>query len=376
MSDLASQPLEDTSETPLTLAERRANYESWLQSGRRTAMPAHTTRVDDLRSKTDLRAKAEADAAGKLLNDLPPRAIVRTDDGTGDSKVELTDDLRLNIAQALLPKIEGATADQAERIANLTSTILGPAITRADDVKADENLKNEVLNQGKGGVKGDDDKKADDAAPTLTTIMDTLGKITGRLDALEGKKAADNNDDPRPVDKGNPKSADDSVTDDAFKWRMKQDRLGTIVCSPDTQDAFALVQSRADKVYSANGQQADKPLYGETLSAYRRRLLKPLQKYSDTFRNSDLRVVAVDPAAFNAVEDSIYKSAADAAKDPRTVPLGFLREHVEQRGGHTYTTFTGRPISWMNQFAPTGKRIKRVNQHTPGGPSRVLYGSP
>ena len=77
---------------------------------------------------TDLRAKAEADSAGKLLNELPPGAIVRTDDGTGDSKVELTDDLRLNIAQALLPKIEGATADQAERIANLTSTILGPAI--------------------------------------------------------------------------------------------------------------------------------------------------------------------------------------------------------------------------------------------------------
>jgi hypothetical protein len=118
-------------------------------------------------------------------------------------------------------------------------------------------------------------------------------------------------------------------------------------------------------------------LYGETLSAYRRRLLKPLQKYSDTFRNSDLRVVAVDPAAFNAVEDSIYKSAADAAKDPRTVPLGFLREHVEQRGGHSYTTFTGRPISWMSQFAPAGKRVRRVNQHSSnGGPSKVLYGSP
>ena len=52
-------------------------------------------------------------------------------------------------------------------------------------------------------------------------------------------------------------------------------------------------------------------------------------------------------------------------------------EHVEQRGGHTYTTFTGRPISWMSQFAPARKLCqKRVNQHTPGGPSRVLYGSP
>ena len=43
-------------------------------------------------------------------------------------------------------------------------------------MKADENLKNEVLNQGKGGVAGD--KAADDAAPTLAAIMDALGKIT------------------------------------------------------------------------------------------------------------------------------------------------------------------------------------------------------
>jgi hypothetical protein len=208
MSDLASQP--ETSETPLTLAERRANYESWLKSGRRTAKPAHTTRVDDLPSMVDLRAKAEADSAAQLLSPLPAGAIVRTDDGTGDSKVELTDDLRLNIAQALLPKIEGATADQAERIANLTSTILGPAITRADDVKADENLKNEVLNQGKGGVKSYDDKKADDASPTLATIMDTLGKITGRLDALEGRKDGEHAVTP-PEDKERKEIADDDI---------------------------------------------------------------------------------------------------------------------------------------------------------------------
>jgi hypothetical protein len=188
----------------------------------------------------------------------------------------------------------------------------------------------------------------------------------------KGKDSEHTTNDPK--DK---KAADDDISrDDGFKWRQKQDRMGTVTCSPDTQDAFAVVQSRADKVYQANGQQADKPLYGETLSAYRRRLLLPLQKYSDTFKNSDLRVVAVDPAAFMAVEDSIYKSAADAARDPRTVPLRFLREHVEQRGGHTYRTFTGRPMSWMNAFAPTGKRIKRVNQHSPGGPSRVIFGSP
>jgi hypothetical protein len=265
-------------------------------------------------------------------------------------------------------------------MANAGNALLAPLKVRADDakadaLKADENLKNEVLNQGKGGVAGD--KSADDAAPTLAAIMDTLGKITGRLDAIEAKGKDSEHTVTPPSDKRKEVVDDDTIRDDGFRWRQKQDKLGTVICSPDTQDAFAVVQARADKVYMANGQQADKPLHGETLSAYRRRLLKPLQKYSDTFKNSDLRVVAIDPAAFMVVEDSIYKSATDAAKDPRTVPIGYLREHVEQRGGHTYTTFTGRPISWMSQFAPSGKRIKRVNQHiSNGGPSNVLFGSP
>jgi hypothetical protein len=54
---------------------------------------------------------------------------------------------------------------------------------------------------------------------------------------------------------------------------------------------------------------ADKPLHGELLNAYRRRLLTPFKHMSPAFKNADLRVLAVDPAGFNAAEATIYTDA-------------------------------------------------------------------
>jgi hypothetical protein len=114
-------------------------------------------------------------------------------------------------------------------------------------------------------------------------------------------------------------------------------------------------------------------MYGELRDNYRRRLLTPLQRFSPTFKDADLRVAQVDPVAFDAIEKDIYKCAADAFKNPETVPLGHLREHVETRGGHIYTKFYGRPVSWMAAFAPKGKRIRRIIERSDSGASRTLY---
>ncbi len=55
----------------------------------------------------------------------------------------------------------------------------------------------------------------------------------------------------------------------------------------------------------------------------------------------------------------------------------FLREHTENRNGHQYTKFYGRPSTWMNQFAGIGKRVKRITERTDnGGPGRTLYERP
>lgn len=47
---------------------------------------------------------------------------------------------------------------------------------------------------------------------------------------------------------------------------------------------------------------------------------------------------------------------------PSRVPLGHLAQRIEQRGGHTYTRFYGRPSPWMSDFMPQGRLVKRINR--------------
>src|SRR5437899_11887126 len=101
MSDLASTPLEETAEPPLTLAERRANYEEWLKSGRRMITPVHTIRTDERPSEPILAARREqahAKAAGTLLHPLPEGYICRTDEGEGETPDN--EEIRLKLAGA------------------------------------------------------------------------------------------------------------------------------------------------------------------------------------------------------------------------------------------------------------------------------------
>lgn len=46
---------------------------------------------------------------------------------------------------------------------------------------------------------------------------------------------------------------------------------------------------------------------------------------------------------------------------------GDLDELAEQRGGHTFTRFYGRPRSWMSGFAPRGAVVKSIRQMASDG---------
>jgi hypothetical protein len=346
--------------------------------------------------------------ASRLLNPLPPGAVVRIDEG--DDKVDLADDKRLAIAGALVDKFKDADPATAERMANAAQALLAPMV-RADDTKKDEEVKSEIsgarpgkqpespprpgsspLNRrdpaeaGKHSADNDDDgheekerRLMDDdnrgGKDPFQQVMDALDGISERLDALEKRRGHHDDDDasgseadptsgaPLGPEDGTPRqlAADaEKARKEGFNWRIIRDRFGKLPCSAEAQDAFVMFQARADKVYDYHGMSADKPQYGETLIAYRRRLLHPFKHLSPAFKNSDLKVLAVDPAGFEEAENTIYADAEREGRNPTTVPLGILRERVEQRGGHQYTTFYGKPISWMGSFMPRGRRVQKM----------------
>jgi hypothetical protein len=415
---------EPISEGPqVSLSERRKNYEDWIASGRLSARPSSggVHRVDDGPASLNLAAKraaAEAEAAGHLTSPLQAGSVVRTDIGEDDEKVNASEEVRLGFGKALLAKAEGASPETAVLIANAAAGMLGPLV-RADDAKKDENLKSTVINQGpvkKGSSPGaataakDDDDEGEpdkdkdkarkapddqDEGDKLTEVLSLLKGLAGRIEKLEAKKVTEDDDDnDDDVDSGsedNPirgttlgKSEGaprDLAADDAkhrsssLRRRTKIERMDEEQHSWRNEDRFYEFQARADSIAQLWGGHASKPIAGETLGSYKRRIAKDWQSLSPTFKDVDLRVLQrADGVAFNAAINDILIHADNEGRRPTRVPVGVLIERTENKHGHQHTTFHGRPISWMSSFMHNGKRVKRIDQQNENGvPIKNLY---
>ena len=121
--------------------------------------------------------------------------------------------------------------------------------------------------------------------------------------------------------------------------------------------AMADSQVKADRVYLMHGGKAPRPLDGETLIAYRRRLATGLKQHSTAWKDIDLKVIA-DDAAFANIENTIYSDAEQAGLHPADMGEDFLREIKSQDStGRTISTFVGRPSAWMSQFAAPKRQL-------------------
>ena len=127
------------------------------------------------------------------------------------------------------------------------------------------------------------------------------------------------------------------------------------------RDAIAAAQSRADSVFSMFGDRAPLPAAGERPIAYRKRLLRNLQRHSDRFKNS--RFDALDAATLAPVEDQVYADAVAASSRPDAARrMTIVPHHATDIAGRRITTFTGDPMAWMQFFTPQpqiGRIVRR-----------------
>ena len=121
------------------------------------------------------------------------------------------------------------------------------------------------------------------------------------------------------------------------------------------REAFADAQARADTVYHALGSVAPRPMDGEDLLAYRRRLAKGVQMHSSTWK--DISIGTLGAEAFGVAEGQVYADAVVAANNPTDLPEDELREITKtDTTGRRITSFVGRPGAWMNNFS-AGRRL-------------------
>jgi hypothetical protein len=268
---------------------------------------------------------------------LPVGAMIRIDDEPKDAKQPV-------MTPETASKLLGAISDLSER-AGLTRKDAVPSEPLDKDARIDEDDP-PPSNPKKGA---DEDEDGETGIAKLMRMTEGLSKmllqLSERLDTIEGKKQRKDADKEK-------EEPEELAADSAVGFEPKSEVL------------FSDAQARADKVYSSFGGSAAPPMSGESLMAYRRRLLRPLMPHSDTFKDLDIGVASLDRQLFNTVERGVHKEAIAASKNP-LVPNGYLQERTVMKSGHQHTTFHGSPLTWMSRFMPAGRAVKKINLRPP-----------
>jgi hypothetical protein len=194
----------------------------------------------------------------------------------------------------------------------------------------------------------DDDDKKDDALPP---------QFKKKKDDAAKAKDDDDDDDKK----------DDAVKSDAFADLRKQisdqteiiNRLQSLVKprSDDEHAAFADAQARADAVFAGFGERAPRPLEGELLGDYRKRLATKLKKHSTTW--GKVKLSELPESAFKIAEDTIYNDAISAAANPADLAAGELRmvTKIDPATGVRTNVFYGKE-SFVKQMGRPGRRVQ------------------
>lgn len=126
----------------------------------------------------------------------------------------------------------------------------------------------------------------------------------------------------------------------------------------DEQSKFADAQARADLVYSGFGMRAPRPLDGESILGYRRRLLSQVKPHSKTWKDVDINAIQ-DSGAFGIMETQVFADAEFAALHPADLTAGQLREiRKEDVTGRMISTFVG-PRTFIAGMNRTGRMIRK-----------------
>jgi hypothetical protein len=251
-----------------------------------------------------------------------------------------------------LKKGDGITApktkikDDAKRASKTDATEPPPPVkgTKTDDGELEikhGKEKSDAFPPPKKAKADDDDDKKDDAFPPP-------------------KKVKDDDDD------DDDKKKDDAVMKaDAADLRSQIANQATVIKrlesmlkpkSDEEHAAFADAQARADTVFSGFGQRAPRPLEGEVLADYRRRLATKLKSYSTVWKN--VKFSQLPDEAFAIAESQVYSDAASAASNPVDLEAGELRAvtKIDPSTGVRSIVFYGRE-SFVKQMGRPGRRV-------------------
>ena len=291
------------------------------------------------------------DATGVLLNN---QEVSDMNDNTIAPKADAQGD-KLDAVLAML-------GDLAARMDAMEKELPAPPLVTAADKKAkkDDDMKKhrkdddeEAYSDDEEEAKKDDDESEGEAKKEMMRKVDAKKKH--RKDA-EGS-------DPKEHDKGEIKPDDEGEVEHPghMEFKKDDDEEEEAMRKDEEEAAMCDAQAKADSVFASFGKSASRPLKGEGLMSYRKRLLRGLQAYSDSYKSVNLASIK-DAQLLNIAEKQIFNDALMAAKSPSMFAADQLIEMNEKdRAGRTITKFKGSMEAWLGDFKVPSMRVKEFH---------------
>jgi hypothetical protein len=213
-------------------------------------------------------------------------------------------------------------------------------------------------------------EKLDTVLAAVNVLADGMGKLSARMDSFEGAEKAKKADSEKEESEEEKKKKADAE----MEAKAKADAEAEEKAKADAEEAkakadaeeaerpmMADAQAKCDSVMASFGGQAPRPLLGENLLQYRRRLAAGVQKHSKAWAKVDLS--RLDSEALAVAETQIYADAATAARSGQDVPAGVLLEiKTRDAAGRQVSTFRGHPRDWLDQFKSVPRGITKINK--------------
>jgi hypothetical protein len=269
-----------------------------------------------------------------------------------------------------LDAILSALSNLAYRVDSMEKNLPAPPlVTAADKKKAKKDDDDTMFDDD------DDDEEESESESKAKKMMERKMDAKKRKDEDDDRMDAEGSDpkehgkagEIKPDDEGKMEhpghmnfKKDDDDDDDDDKMSKKDEEAMKM----DEEEAkYADAQAKADSVFASFGKSASRPLQGESLVAYRKRLLRGLQAYSDTYKDVNLLKEIKGEKMLSIAEKQIFNDALQAAKSP-TVFANDAEYEIKERdaSGRTITKFKGG-FGWLDAFKVPAQRVQEFHLH-------------
>lgn len=191
----------------------------------------------------------------------------------------------------------------------------------------------------------------------LQGIKATVDAVASRVDALESKEdkevaavKADDASMPDPalnanLEKPVVKSDDNAVADP--KLAAMQATIDSLMANapaqlkPEEEELFAQAQSKADSAYAAKGKRAPAPLLGQSLAAYKRRMMLDHIGATGEFRADSVHAAGDNHQLLDLMSKSIFADSIARSDSELSAGAPALRATKTTQGGREITKYTG-----------------------------------